>query len=133
MELSLNTENFESEVLMSEKPVLVDFWATWCGPCKRQGPIVAELAEQGYKVGKVDVDDQPELASQYKVMSIPTLIIFRQGQEAERLVGLTPKEKLAELLEGSSGSFISGKELADRLGITRAAIWKNIQQLEKER
>jgi len=99
MELSLNTENFESEVLMSEKPVLVDFWATWCGPCKRQGPIVAELAEQGYKVGKVDVDDQPELASQYKVMSIPTLIIFRQGQEAERLVGLTPKEKLAELLD----------------------------------
>ena len=98
MEITLTTENFDAEVLKSDKPVLADFWATWCGPCMRQGPIVAQLAEEGYKVGKVDVDDQPELASQYKVMSIPTMIIFRQGQEAERLVGLTPKEKLIELL-----------------------------------
>ena len=99
MEITLNAENFEAEVLKSEQPVLVDFWATWCGPCMRQGPIVAELASMGYKVGKVDVDDQPELASQFKVMSIPTMIIFRGGQEVQRLVGLTPKEKLQELMD----------------------------------
>lgn len=98
MEKTLTSQNFEAEVLKSGKPVLVDFWATWCGPCMRQGPIVAELAEEGYSVGKVDVDQNPDLAQQYRVMSIPTLIVFKNGQEAERLVGLTPKETLKKLL-----------------------------------
>lgn len=95
MELTITSSNFEAEVLQSDKPVLVDFWATWCGPCKRQGPIVSALGEEGYKVGKVDVDDQPELAGKYNVMSIPTMIVFKGGQEAKRFVGLTPKETLA--------------------------------------
>ena len=91
-------ENFKQEVLKSDKPVLVDFWATWCGPCRRQAPIIEELAEEGYAVGKLDVDQEMELAQKYQVMSIPTLIVFKNGEEAARLVGLTPKEKLKELL-----------------------------------
>ena len=95
----ITAQNFEAEVLKSEKPVLVDFWATWCGPCMRQGPIVEALAEEGYAVGKVDVDQEPGLAQQFQVMSIPTLIIFKEGKEVNRLIGLTPKEKLKSLLE----------------------------------
>ncbi|MDO4602490.1 MAG: thioredoxin [Eubacteriales bacterium] len=92
------SENFEQEVLKSDKPVLVDFWATWCGPCRRQAPIIEELAEEGYAVGKLDVDQEMELAQKYQVMSIPTLIVFKNGKEEARVVGLTPKEKLKELL-----------------------------------
>ncbi|HJB15249.1 MAG TPA: thioredoxin [Candidatus Blautia excrementipullorum] len=99
MEITLTSQNFEQEVLKSEKPVLVDFWATWCGPCMRQGPIVEELAGEGYVVGKVDVDQEPGLAQQFQVMSIPTLIIFKDGKEAKRLVGLTPKNTLKALLD----------------------------------
>ncbi|HIZ23282.1 MAG TPA: thioredoxin [Candidatus Blautia faecigallinarum] len=95
----LTAQNFEAEVLRSEKPVLVDFWATWCGPCMRQAPIVDELSQEGFAVGKVDVDQEPGLAQQFGVMSIPTLIIFKNGKEAERLVGLTPKDRLKSLLE----------------------------------
>ncbi|MCI6004057.1 MAG: thioredoxin [Blautia sp.] len=95
----ITAQNFDAEVLKSEKPVLVDFWATWCGPCMRQGPIVEALAEEGYAVGKVDVDQEPGLAQQFQVMSIPTLIIFKDGREVNRLVGLTPKEKLKSLLD----------------------------------
>ena len=76
------------------KPILLDFWATWCGPCMRQGPIVEALAEEGYNVGKIDVDQEMGLAQQFKVMSIPTLLIFKGGQEVHRLVGLTSKETL---------------------------------------
>ena len=94
----ITEQNFEEEVLKSEKPVLVDFWATWCGPCRRQAPIVEALAEEGYTVGKVDVDQEMGLAQEYKVMSIPTLIVFKNGKEANRLVGLTPKETLEGLL-----------------------------------
>lgn len=100
MAKAFTTQNFETEVLKSEKTVLVDFWATWCGPCKRQGPIIDELASEGYAVGKVDVDEQPALAQQYQVMSIPTLILFKDGKEINRLVGLTPKDTLKGLLEG---------------------------------
>lgn len=99
MEITLTTQNFEAEVLKSEKPVLVDFWATWCGPCMRQAPIVEELAAEGYSVGKVDVDQQPDLAGQYGVMSIPTLIVFKGGKEVQRVVGLTAKNDLKRLLD----------------------------------
>lgn len=99
MEITLTTQNFEEEVLKSEKPVLVDFWATWCGPCMRQAPIVEDLAAEGYSVGKVDVDQQPELAGRYGVMSIPTLVVFKGGKEAQRLVGLTAKSDLKRLLD----------------------------------
>lgn len=99
MEMTITAQNFEKEVLKSEKPVLIDFWATWCGPCMRQGPIVEELAAEGYTVGKVNVDEEPGLAQQFQVMSIPTLIIFRDGKEAKRLVGLTPKDTLKALLD----------------------------------
>ncbi|MCI7628939.1 MAG: thioredoxin [Blautia glucerasea] len=100
MAKELTALNFKEEVFESEKPVLVDFWATWCGPCRRQAPIVEELAEEGYAVGKVDVDAQPALAQQYRIMSIPTLLVFKGGQEVKRFVGLTSKEVLKESLEG---------------------------------
>lgn len=100
MAKELTDLNFKKEVFESEKPVLVDFWATWCGPCRRQAPIVEELAEEGYAVGKVDVDAQPALAQQYRIMSIPTLLVFKGGQEVKRFVGLTSKDVLKESLEG---------------------------------
>lgn len=98
MAKTITAQNFE-EVLKSENPVLLDFWATWCGPCMRQGPIVEALAEEGYEVGKVDVDQEPGLARQFQVMNIPTLIIFKDGKEVERLVGLTSKDKLKSLMD----------------------------------
>ena len=100
MAKEITTANFETEVLKSEKPVLIDFWATWCGPCMRQGPVVEELAEEGYAVGKVDVDQNMALAQQFRVVSIPTLILFKNGTEVQRLVGLTSKEELKSALEG---------------------------------
>ena len=100
MAKEITTANFETEVLKSEKPVLIDFWATWCGPCIRQGPVVEELAEEGYAVGKVDVDQNMALAQQFRVVSIPTLILFKNGAEVQRFVGLTSKEDLKNALEG---------------------------------
>ena len=100
MAKEITVENFETEVLKSEKPILIDFWATWCGPCMRQGPVVEELAEEGYAVGKVDVDQKMALAQQFRVVSIPTLILFKDGAEAQRFVGLTSKEELKSALEG---------------------------------
>ena len=82
MEKIITSENFETEILKSEKPILIDFWATWCGPCMRQGPVVEELAQEGYSVGKVDVDQEPGLAQQFKIMSIPTLLIFKDGKRS---------------------------------------------------
>ena len=99
MAKEITTANFETEVLKSEKPVLIDFWATWCGPCMRQGPVVEELAQEGYSVGKVDVDQEPGLAQQFKIMSIPTLLIFKDGKEVQRFIGLTPKDTLRKFLE----------------------------------
>ena len=97
----LTIDNFEEEVLKSEVPVLVDFWATWCGPCQALSPIVEEVAGEveGVKVGKVDVDDQDKLARKYKIFSIPTLLIFKNGEVAERSVGVVPKEKILEMLK----------------------------------
>ena len=99
MAKTITSQNFEEEVLKSEKPILIDFWATWCGPCIRQGPIVEELAEEGYNVGKIDVDQEMGLAQQFRVVSIPTLQIFKDGKEAHRLVGLTAKEDIKKLLD----------------------------------
>ncbi len=99
----LNEDNFRQEVLKSEMPVLVDFWAAWCGPCKMVGPIVEELANDyagKAKVCKLNVDDCGRIAQSYGVMSIPTLILFKDGQEVNRIVGFRPKAELAKLLEG---------------------------------
>jgi len=95
-------ENFEEEVLKAEGPVLVDFWAGWCMPCRMVAPTVEELAkdfEGRAKVAKLDVDANGQTAGQYGVMSIPTLIIFKDGQEVDRVIGVTPKETLASKLE----------------------------------
>ncbi len=95
-------QNFEQEVLKSESPVLVDFWAVWCGPCQMMGPVIDELAEEmkdKYKIGKLNVDENRETASKYGVMSIPTLIIFKSGEEVKQLVGVQSKESLKEELE----------------------------------
>ena len=100
MAKEITVANFETEVLKSEKPILIDFWATWCGPCMRQGPVVEELAEEGYAVGTVDVDQNMALAQQFRVVSIPTLILFKDGTEVKRFVGLTSKDELKAALEG---------------------------------
>ena len=100
MELKLSSENFKEEVLNSEKPVLVDFYADWCGPCNAMSPVIEELAkelEEKAKVGKINVDENSDIAVEYNVMSIPTLIIFKNGKEEKRLVGLRDKEELLSM------------------------------------
>ena len=98
--ITITKENFDAEVLQSEKPVLLDFWASWCGPCRMVSPIVDEVAEErtDVKVGKVNVDEQPELASQFGVMSIPTLLVFEQGKLVNQGVGARPKAGILALL-----------------------------------
>ena len=100
-EIVLTNDNFEAEVIQSELPGLVDFWATWCGPCRMVGPVVAEIAEEyegKVKVGKVNVDEEDELAEKFGVQSIPTIILFKNGEEAARQVGFAPKAKLVQML-----------------------------------
>ena len=97
MEIKLTFSNFEQEVLKSDKPVLVDFWATWCGPCLMLAPTIAVIAEEKaavLKVGKVDVDEEPELARQFGIMSIPTLILFKDGKPVKQTMGFQPKEAI---------------------------------------
>ena len=101
MAMQFTDQNFEQEVLKSDKLVLVDFWAVWCGPCQMMGPIIEELAEEvkdKYKVGKLNVDENRETASKYAVMSIPTLIIFKNGEVVKQLVGVQAKDNLIEEL-----------------------------------
>lgn len=98
--VTITKENFAQEVLQSAKPVLLDFWASWCGPCRMLSPVVDEVAEErtDVKVGKVNVDEQPELAGEFGVMSIPTLLVFEQGKLVRQAVGARPKSGVLQLL-----------------------------------
>ena len=99
--IDLTKENFQAEITKSDKPVLVDFWAVWCGPCQMMAPILHELETEmpDVQIGKVNVDEQMDLARQVRVVSIPTLIIFKNGQEVQRMVGVTSKEELKDALK----------------------------------
>lgn len=100
-EIILTNENFEQQVLKSDKTVLVDFWASWCAPCMMLSPVIAEIASEHPEVtvGKVNVDEQPELSSEYSISSIPTLLVFRNGEIVNAAVGLRAKEQIAEMLK----------------------------------
>lgn len=101
-EVRLTKNNFRDEVLNSDIPVLVDFWATWCGPCRMVAPIVEEIADEydgRIKVGKVNVDEEPELAMQFRVASIPTLMVFKNGQLVNTVVGYRPKADILALFD----------------------------------
>ena len=101
MEITITKENFESEVLNSDSPVLLDFWATWCGPCRMIAPIVEQLSEErsDIVVGKIDVDQEMELAVQFRIVSIPTLVVMKQGQVTATSVGYCAKADIEKLLE----------------------------------
>lgn len=99
--IDLTKENFQAEITKADKPVLVDFWAVWCGPCQMMAPILHALEAEmpDVQIGKVNVDEQMDLARQFRVVSIPTLIIFKNGQEVQRMVGVTSKEELKDALK----------------------------------
>ena len=97
MEIRITKDNFETEVVKADRPVLVDFWAAWCGPCMMLGPVVAEIAEERkdvIKVGKVNVDEEPELAAQFGIMSIPAVLLFKNGEVVANSVGYISKEDM---------------------------------------
>ena len=98
---NVTVENFQTEVVECEKTVLVDFWAPWCGPCRNLSPIIDEIAEErtDIKVGKINIDDNKDLARQFKVMAIPTILVFRNGEEVQRSVGPETKDEVLELLK----------------------------------
>lgn len=101
-EITLTVDNFEEEVLKSDKKVLVDFWATWCGPCIMLAPIIEEVAEayaDRVKLGKVNVDEQPELANAFEISNIPTVMVFEKGQLKDKVVGYRPKADIEALLK----------------------------------
>lgn len=98
--------NFEEQVISAEEPVLVDFWAPWCGPCKMLTPTIEELANDyagKVRIGKVNTDENPQVSTSYQIMSIPTVMLFKSGEMVEKLVGVTPKEKFASLLDSHLG------------------------------
>ena len=98
--IKINKNNFNEEVLRSDKPVLLDFWASWCGPCRMVAPILDEIAEEreDIKVCKINIDEEPELASEYQIMSIPSLMVVRDGKIVSRSVGAKPKAQILDLL-----------------------------------
>lgn len=102
MPIEITAENFETEVLQSDKPVLIDFWAAWCGPCRMLSPVVDEIAEENsdIKVGKVNVDEQGELAMKFGVMSIPMLVYFKDGRNVDSSVGVVPKSAIEKMIKG---------------------------------
>ena len=99
--VELTKENFDEEVLKSDKPVLVDFWAAWCGPCRMVAPVVEQIANENpeYKICKVDVDSQPEIAGRYQIMSIPSLFVFKDGKVHNQTVGVQSKENLLKMFD----------------------------------
>jgi thioredoxin 1 len=104
----LNETNFEQVVMPSKKPVLVDFWAEWCGPCRELAPIVEAVAEQyakSVRVIKLNVDESPNVAQRYGIQGIPTLIVFQEGEEKERIVGVVSREKISRTIEAHIGPF----------------------------
>ncbi|MBR3095336.1 MAG: thioredoxin [Clostridia bacterium] len=101
-EIKITKDNFDAEVLQADKPVLLDFWATWCGPCKMIAPVIAEIAaevEGRAKVGKVNVDEEPELAASFQINSIPTLVVMKDGKAVRAAVGFQPKAQILALLD----------------------------------
>ncbi|MFC1727786.1 thioredoxin [Patescibacteria group bacterium] len=107
MALNFTDENFKSEVLEAKEPVFVDFFAEWCGPCQAAGPVIDELAKEfegKVKIGKLNVDDSPQTAQKYQVMSIPTVVIFKEGKEVKRAVGFPGKDGYKKLIDSVLGS-----------------------------
>lgn len=98
--MNINKENFYEEVMNSDKPVLLDFWATWCGPCRMIAPVIEEIAEENsdIKVGKINVDEQPELANRFQIVSIPTLVVMKEGKIVNHAMGVRPKSQILEML-----------------------------------